>query len=86
MQDIDSVKNQLLIIMKKDNIERVRLNVSGVLYIMDKIEDRVDIRIIYNNNIIVENIKMPKAHFCKSKTSQGKRCKNKTYDNFCHLH
>jgi len=83
---MNNTKRDLLILCKKNGIDRVRLNVDGVLYIMNREGEDVDINIIDGDNVVSERVKLPKPHFCKAKTVLGKRCKNKTYSDFCHIH
>ena len=86
MNTIQTNKRDLLILSKQNNINRIRLNISNVYYMIDRDGKRADVTIIDGVNHITENVSLPKTHFCKGKTVSGKRCKNKTYDNFCHIH
>jgi hypothetical protein len=83
---MESTKRDLLILCKKNGINRIRLNVDGIVYIMDRENEHQNMNIIYGDNIISERVKLPKVHLCKGKTVLGKRCKNKTYYDFCNIH
>jgi len=69
---MNNTKRDLLILCKKNGIDRVRLNVDGVLYIMNREGEDVDINIIDGDNVVSERVKLPKPHFCKAKTVLGK--------------
>lgn len=83
---MNNTKRDLLILCKKNGVERIRLNVDGILYIMDREGEYVNVNIIDGDNVVSERVKLPKPHFCKAKTVLGKRCKKKTYRDFCHIH